>query len=146
MTTVIKSSAATGGDALDQRDAIYEVGYGKPPVATRFGKGRSGNPKGRPRGSKSAHALLDQALAAPVTINEGGRTRVVEQRTALFKSLVAKAIKGDARAAALVVRLMDRLQTGAPVEAHQQVTHIVRTIVDPRRTDRLELKPTGERP
>ena len=109
----------------------YRVGYGKPPVSSRFRKGRSGNPKGRPRGSKSARSLLDQALSAPVTISEGGRTRVIEQRTALFKSLVAKAIKGDARAAALVVRLMDQFDLGVPPSDHQPVTRIIRTIVRP---------------
>ena len=40
----------------------YEVGYGKPPRHTRFPKGRSGNPKGRPPRSKNIGALLTRAL------------------------------------------------------------------------------------
>ena len=36
----------------DDKDADYEVGYGKPPETTRFKKGQSGNPKGRPAGAK----------------------------------------------------------------------------------------------
>src|SRR5438105_2353477 len=48
-----------------------------------------------------------------VTITEGGITRRIQQREALFKSLVAKAVKGDARSAALVVKLMEQ-RHGAP--------------------------------
>ena len=33
----------------------YKVGYGKPPKATRFQKGKSGNPSGRPK--KPAQSL-----------------------------------------------------------------------------------------
>jgi hypothetical protein len=36
---------------MDKKQGNYEVGYGKPPRSRRFSKGRSGNPKGRPRGS-----------------------------------------------------------------------------------------------
>ena len=109
----------------------YEVGYGKPPAETRFRKGRSGNPGGRPKGSKSAKSLLEQALAAPVSINEGGKSRVIEQRLALFKSLVARAIKGDARAAALVVKLMEQFEINTPRSTHVPVTRIERIIVRP---------------
>jgi hypothetical protein len=114
----------------DGTPSDYRVGYGKPPVATRFRKGRSGNPKGRPKASKTARSLLDQALSAPITITEAGRTKVVEQRAALFKSLLAKAIRGDARAAALVVRLMEQFDLTAPRQ-DQGPLHIIRTIVRP---------------
>ena len=36
----------------DQEAPNLDVGYGKPPATTRYRKGRSGNPKGRPRGRK----------------------------------------------------------------------------------------------
>lgn len=109
--------------------AGYEVGYGKPPRSTRFQKGQSGNPRGRPKGSKSASALLEQALSAPVSINEGGTTRVIEQRMALFKSLVARAIKGDARAAALVIRLMEQVERMTP--ASPPITRIELVALQP---------------
>jgi len=38
---------------MDDQPRDYAVGYGKPPVGTRFQKGQSGNPEGRPRGTKS---------------------------------------------------------------------------------------------
>ena len=42
----------------------YEVGYGKPPRHTWFKKGQSGNPRGRPCGSKNLKTLLSEALRA----------------------------------------------------------------------------------
>lgn len=39
------------GDTAQPSD--YEVGYGKPPAETRFKKGQSGNPNGRPKGSRN---------------------------------------------------------------------------------------------
>jgi hypothetical protein len=32
--------------------ANYGVGYGKPPKASQFSPGQSGNPKGRPKGAR----------------------------------------------------------------------------------------------
>ena len=49
----------------------YEVGYGKPPRHSRFVKGQSGNPRGRPAGAKNFTTLLEEALNEPVcALNE----------------------------------------------------------------------------
>lgn len=89
-----------------RRGAEYEVGYGKPPIASRFRQGRSGNPTGARRGTRSAKDLLDQALDAPVLVNEGGKQVRMSRRSAIFKGLVVRAVKGDARATAQVFELM----------------------------------------
>jgi hypothetical protein len=106
----------------------YAVGYGKPPIASRFKPGQSGNPKGRPKGSMSARTLLDKALSTTITITENGMSRTVQHREALFKSLTAKALKGDMRSLALIIKLMDLYKLDTP---HEKVTKIVRVIVSP---------------
>lgn len=39
------------------------VGYGKPPVATRFTKGQSGNPAGRPPNAVSNRKIVERVLS-----------------------------------------------------------------------------------
>ena len=84
-------------------DADYAVGYGRPPVHTRFQPGRSGNPKGRPRGSKNFSTLVDEELAKRVTVLENGKPRTMTMREALVKRLVNRAVGGDPRAITLVL-------------------------------------------
>jgi Family of unknown function (DUF5681) len=104
------------------------VGYAKPPQASRFKPGQSGNPKGRPKGSRSARTLFDRALSTPITITENGISRTVQHREALFKSLTAKALKGDMRSFALVIKLMELYQLDTP---HDKVGEIIRVIISP---------------
>ena len=56
----------------DDDKTDYKVGYKKPPLHTRFRKGQSGNPRGRPRGSKNLSTLLTDALNEPVVVTEDG--------------------------------------------------------------------------
>ena len=80
----------------------YEVGYGKPPRHTRFKKGQSGNPKGRPNGSKNAATLLNEALHEEVVVNENGRRRTLTKLEAAMKQLANRAAAGDHRSLQLL--------------------------------------------
>src|SRR5208282_1497815 len=87
-----------------------EVGYGKPPQATRFRKGQSGNPRGRPRGSRNFASLVEEALAEPVAINENGRRRKASKLQVIVKQLVNKAAQGDHRSIQLLMAFIERQQ------------------------------------
>lgn len=71
------------------------VGFCQPPQATRFKKGVSGNPKGRPRGSLNVATAFTKALREKVVVNENGRRKTVTKLEAALKQLVNKAASGD---------------------------------------------------
>ena len=74
------------------------VGYGKPPRSTRFQKGRSGNPRGRPRGHRSA-VPYDHVLGQMVTVREDGGERHITAAEAFLLHLTRKGLAGDSAAA-----------------------------------------------
>jgi hypothetical protein len=76
-------------------DQNYQVGYGKPPESSRFKAGRSGNPKGRPKGSLNFATVLEQTLRETVVINEDGRRKTITKLEAALKQLTNKAAGGD---------------------------------------------------
>ncbi len=92
-----------------EADHSYEVGYGKPPKHTRFQPGQSGNPRGRPKGTKNLKTDLMEELGEKIIVREGGQARKVSKQRAVVKSVVARTLKGDVRAAALLTSMMMRL-------------------------------------
>ena len=72
-----------------------EVGFGKPPKHGRFRKGVSGNPKGRPKGSRNLATVLAQALREKVVVNDNGRRRTMSKLDAAVAQLVNKSATGD---------------------------------------------------
>jgi hypothetical protein len=68
----------------------YSANYRKPPVHTRFKKGQSGNPSGRP--VKNLAGLLAAALNEKVTVTENGKRRKVTKREAVIAQLVNKGL------------------------------------------------------
>ena len=96
------------GESKDQNysEQDYDVGYGKPPKTTRFQKGQSGNPKGRPKGSKNLSTLLEEELEQPVLITENGRRRKITKRRASMKQLVNRAASGEHRALQILINYM----------------------------------------
>jgi len=84
----------------------YEVGFGRPPRHTQFKPGESGNPKGRPKGTKNLATDLSEELAEKIVVNEGGKQLKISKQRAMIKSLLAKALKGDTRAATVLLKLL----------------------------------------
>jgi hypothetical protein len=76
----------------------YDVGYGKPPVATRWKPGQSGNPHNKRRKHTSLAAVVDACLAASVDIVEGDRLRTLTVYQAITLQLLRKLQEGDPRA------------------------------------------------
>jgi hypothetical protein len=88
----------------------YEVGYGKPPRHTRFKKGQSGNPRGRPKGSKNLPTLLTEALNESVVVAENGRRRKITMRQAIIKQLVKRSATADLRAMKILLDMVRDLE------------------------------------
>jgi Family of unknown function (DUF5681) len=95
--------------AGDKDKGAYEVGYGKPPKHSRFKAGQSGNRHGRPTGTRNLKTDLAEELAERIRISEGGRRRAVSKQRGMLKQLMAKALRGDVRAANTVLGLVERL-------------------------------------
>ena len=91
----------------------YEVGYGKPPLHTRFQKGRSGNPKGRPRGRKNLSSLLNDALNGSVIVVENGRRKKITKREAIITQLVNKSASADLKATQIVLAMLQEVGSQA---------------------------------
>jgi hypothetical protein len=91
-----------------------EVGYRKPPEATRFKPGKSGNPRGRPKGGLNLAIDLSTELGEQITVREGGRQHRISKQRALIKSLMAKALQGDVRATTAVLALYARVISESP--------------------------------
>lgn len=84
----------------------YDVGYSKPPKSTQFKPGQSGNPKGRPSGIKNLSTDLQEELESSVLITENSQQREVTKQRAVIKTMFAKAMKGDSRAASTLITLI----------------------------------------
>ena len=91
-----ESGRSPGGPA-------YAIGYGKPPPGSRFQPGRSGNPKGRPRGDPAFKTLLQRELEERVPVKEQGRRRKLSKRGVIVKRLVSEAMAGNPKHLAIVL-------------------------------------------
>jgi len=88
--------------------ADYSVGYGRPPKETRFTAGKSGNPRGRPKGSRTIGAVLRDIIQQKIAVTENGKTRRLPALEVMLRRLVNDAMRSDAKATKLLLSLVDR--------------------------------------
>lgn len=89
-------------------------GYKQPPRASRFAKGTSGNPRGRPRGRRRS-LPHDHVLGQMVTVRDQGKTRRVTAAEAFLLYLLREGLAGDARAARDALAAMEIARSRRPV-------------------------------
>jgi uncharacterized protein DUF5681 len=122
------------------QDDDYDVGYRKPPKASRWRKGQSGNRHGRVKVTLNFRTELTAELGQIIHIKERGVARRITKQRALVKAIIAKAVQGDTRAATLLINLMFRLLRpelieGIPPELTKEDQAILDTFEVRRRKD-----------
>lgn len=86
----------------------YEVGYGKPPKATRFRKGQSGNPRGRKRASENFLAIFKRHAIRRVRIKASdGTSKTLSVAEAIITKNYQEALKQDETAMANMLKLVE---------------------------------------
>ena len=98
---------------MTENEQADSVGYKRPPREHQFRPGQSGNPSGRPKGTRNFRSELREELSEVVTVRDGDREIEVSKQRALIKSLVAAAIDGNQRAAASVLAMCMRMLADA---------------------------------
>lgn len=73
---------------------------------SQFTKGQSGNPRGRPKGSKNLATLLQTELAQTIIVQEQGQNKPIKKIEAIVKQFVMKALKGDVRSIEYLFKLI----------------------------------------
>jgi len=94
-----------------EADSTKRIGYRNPPEATRFKKGRSGNPNGRRKGSLNVATVFARTLREKVVVNENGQRKTITKFEAAIKQFVNRAASGDLRALQLLVNLSREAET-----------------------------------
>lgn len=89
-------------------DGDYEVGHGRPPKATQWQKGQSGNPKGRPKADKTGPVNISDILNEPVEVMEKGKVKRVSNFEAMMKKTAQKAVRRDVRAMIRFIRACEK--------------------------------------
>jgi hypothetical protein len=113
-----------GGDGDDK------AGYGKPPAATRFRKGQSGNPRGRAKGRRK-QAPYEAVLGQIVTIREGGVQRSVTAAEAFLLLITKRGLEGDGASGRSAMAAIEQAKADGLVGNKPKAITMTRVIVEP---------------
>jgi len=94
-----------------------EPGFQQPPGGGRFKPGTSGNPSGRPKGSRNLRTDLTQMMKKKIAVRENGKARSISRQEAMLLRLYDKALHGDVKAATSIVNMIMKLDPAANSES-----------------------------
>ena len=120
---------AKGVEGMSEETQQDEVGYCKPPVHSRFKKGSSGNPRGRPRGT-SPEVPYDSLLGQMVAVRESGRERRVTAAEAFLLHITKLGLEGDSASARASLAAIEGARARRPASLLQPIT-VVWKVVSP---------------
>jgi hypothetical protein len=84
----------------------HKVGYRKPPVASQFKPGQSGNPRGRPQKRETNAEILNRIVNQKVKVATPDGKKILSKRELFLTQFVAKAINGDPRNSAILMKTL----------------------------------------
>ena len=96
----------------------YAVGYGRPPKETQFQPGKSGNPTGRRKGSRTVGAILTDIIEQKIPVTENGKTRRMPALEVMLRRLVNDAMRGERSAMKLLLSFVDRYADPTEAKVH----------------------------
>jgi Family of unknown function (DUF5681) len=110
----------------------HEVGYGKPPKANQFRKGRTGNPRGKRQGEENTISAFKRIVSKRVKINDGEKVRTITLAEAVILKNYNAALQKNPFAMSNIFRLAedagelvdftDAKQVGRPIAVPEKVT------------------------
>ena len=134
--------------AAEQTSRSSDVGYGKPPIHTRFKPGQSGNPKGRPKQAKGLKTLAREILTKKVPVRTAGGQKKISRIEVAIEKTFELAAKGNPKALGEVLKLYSAavpdVAPSIPVELGEDLTETDLAILEALKLQLLAGSGDGE--
>jgi Family of unknown function (DUF5681)/DDE domain len=105
--------------------------------------GKSGNPRGRPKGSRAVGSILQDILSQKIAVTENGKTRRIPTLEVMFRRIVNDAVRRDPVALKLLLPLIDRYAASPQTELWRAVdaeSEVLDVLVQSKRDKHAALK------
>ena len=119
-------------DHLDDQKQSRGLGYAKPPHSARFKKGQSGNPNGRPKGSRIKDLPFEAVLGRKVTIRDQGEEREVTAAEAFLLHLAKQGLAGGPRQTKIALIAITQGRQSKRASRGHKVISVKITLVSPK--------------